>query len=369
MFQTHQSHWNRYHPQFLCCVDIINVPKFLRPSAPKLYSEHANTIQSNPITTLLISSAAIIFQCNRRQWIQNTSQNREYNLNYFVAGLLIITVPSIWSMPTILNQVPLQMPWVTLDPFLFCVHHLDTYPQGDGKLEYPAPLSGRNVGSDFSGKDGWSMYHGSTVGFPSHPHRGFETITIGRQGYIDHSDSLGAKARFGKGDVQWMTAGKGVVHSEMFPLINTAEQNPTELFQIWLNLPAQDKMVDPYFTMFWEDTIQIVDIVDDVGAHSAATSRRRHFQWARSAKTAPNSWASRVESDVRFGAFNLKPTPISLIPAAKDGTNRVLYFFNGVDLAINGQRCTVGHAIQVQPTETLLLEIGDAPVEILTASR
>ena len=75
------------------------------------------------------------------------------------------------------------------------------------------------------------MYHGAKVpGFPSHPHRGFETITIGRQGYIDHSDSLGAKARFGKGDVQWMTAGKGVVHSEMFPLINTKVARGTKIF-------------------------------------------------------------------------------------------------------------------------------------------
>jgi hypothetical protein len=57
------------------------------------------------------------------------------------------------------------------------------------------------------------MYHGRSVpGFPSHPHRGFETVTIVRKGLIDHSDSLGARARFGQGDVQWLTAGQGVVH-------------------------------------------------------------------------------------------------------------------------------------------------------------
>ena len=53
---------------------------------------------------------------------------------------------------TILQQIPLQMPWVTLDPFLFCVHHLDNYPEGDGNLGIVDSLEGRNVGSDFSGK-------------------------------------------------------------------------------------------------------------------------------------------------------------------------------------------------------------------------
>ncbi|MEZ5238989.1 MAG: pirin family protein [Microthrixaceae bacterium] len=62
------------------------------------------------------------------------------------------------------------------------------------------------------------MYHGDSVpGFPAHPHRGFETITYVRRGLIDHSDSLGATARFGRGDTQWLTTGAGVVHSEMFP--------------------------------------------------------------------------------------------------------------------------------------------------------
>ena len=267
---------------------------------------------------------------------------------------------------TIVQQVPLQMQWVTLDPFLFCVHHLDKYPAGNGALGVSTPLTGRNMGSDFSGKDGWSMYHGSSIpGFPSHPHRGFETITIGRQGYIDHSDSLGAKARFGKGDVQWMTAGKGIVHSEMFPMVNTTEGNPTELFQIWLNLPAKDKMVDPYFTMFWEDTIQIVDIVDDVGLHSAIQVVAGTFGTATAPKPPPNSWASRTEADIAIWNIQSEANANLTLPPAKKGTNRVLYFFTGTELSINGQLCSVGHAIQVDPTKELLLENGDAAAEVL----
>ena len=83
-----------------------------------------------------------------------------------------------------------------------------------------ASLAGRNLGQDFEGKDGWRMYHGEIVpGFPQHPHRGFETVTVVRRGLLDHSDSMGATARYGRGDVQWLTAGRGIQHAEMFPLV------------------------------------------------------------------------------------------------------------------------------------------------------
>ena len=140
----------------------------------------------------------------------------------------------------IIQVGPLSNRWQTLDPFLFCVHHDDAYPAGNEALGPAASLAGRNIGQDFAGIDGWRMYHGTTVpGFPQHPHRGFETVTFVRRGFIDHSDSLGATARFGRGDVQWLTAGKGIVHSEMFPLLERDEPNTTELFQIWLNLPIR----------------------------------------------------------------------------------------------------------------------------------
>ena len=77
-------------------------------------------------------------------------------------------------------------------------------------MEPNVSMSGHALGSVMAGKDGWRMYFGRTVlGFPAHPHRSFETITILRKGVVDHSDSLGASARFGEGDVQWLTAGRG----------------------------------------------------------------------------------------------------------------------------------------------------------------
>ena len=144
------------------------------------------------------------------------------------------------STHPILQIQPLGFPWATVDPFLFCAWHDDAYPQGDGEFGPKDSLAGRDIGQDFSRKDGWSMYHGDTVpGFPAHPHRGFETVTFVREGFIDHSDSLGATARFGRGDVQWLTAGAGIVHSEMFPLLKPDASNRLELFQIWVNLPAK----------------------------------------------------------------------------------------------------------------------------------
>ena len=92
------------------------------------------------------------------------------------------------------------------------------------------------------------MYHGDVVpGFPRHPHRGFETVTVVRDGLVDHADSLGAAARYGRGDVQWLTAGSGINHAEMFPLLDENQPNPIDFLQIWLNLPKAKKMVEPRF--------------------------------------------------------------------------------------------------------------------------
>ena len=125
------------------------------------------------------------------------------------------------------NIQPLGFNWPTIDPFLFCVHHLDNYPAGNDQLGPAASLAGRNLGQDFTTKDGWRMYHGEIIpGFPAHPHRGFETVTVVLNGFVDHSDSHGAAGRYGNGDVQWMTAGAGLQHSEMFPLLSQKDGNP-----------------------------------------------------------------------------------------------------------------------------------------------
>lgn len=140
---------------------------------------------------------------------------------------------------SISNIQPIGFHWNTVDPFLFCAHHNDHYPKGNDHQGPDDSLSGRNIGQDFTIKDGWRMYHGERVpGFPEHPHRGFETVTIVLEGFVDHSDSHRASGRYGEGDVQWMTAGSGMQHAEMFPCVYKSRPNPLHLFQVWLNLPA-----------------------------------------------------------------------------------------------------------------------------------
>ncbi|MDR7269450.1 redox-sensitive bicupin YhaK (pirin superfamily) [Pelomonas saccharophila] len=267
---------------------------------------------------------------------------------------------------------PLAMPWETLDPFLFCVHHDDAYPQGNGRHGPDAALlRGRQIGSDFSGQDGWSMYHGQQVpGFPAHPHRGFETVTIVRQGRIDHSDSLGAGARFGGGDVQWLTAGKGIVHAEMFPLLHTDRPNPLELFQIWLNLPADSKMVEPHFTMFWSEDIPRHRCVDQAGRATEVVCIAGDLAAAdrviKPLAPPPDSWASRLNADLAMWTLRLEPGAQWVLPAALgDGTRRKLYFFAGAQISVDGQAVAVGSAIEVKAGAAVRLVNGGEVAELL----
>ena len=262
----------------------------------------------------------------------------------------------------ILHVAPLGQRWQTQDPFLFCVHHLDRYPAGNGRLGPDASLAGRNIGQDFEGKDGWNMYHGDAVpGFPQHPHRGFETVTIVRQGYIDHSDSLGATARFGMGDVQWLTAGAGVVHSEMFPLLDPSAPNTLELFQIWLNLPAKNKLADPYFTMFWEQ---------DLPRHRApgveVTIIAGPLEGLQPLPPPPHSWAAEADADLAIWSIALQDGATWTVPAARDAhTVRTLHQFAGKGLTAAGRDVPGPAAIQVRADQSVTIEATRGPVEIL----
>ncbi|HEY2333201.1 MAG TPA: pirin family protein, partial [Acidimicrobiales bacterium] len=215
--------------------------------------------------------------------------------------------------------------------------------------------------------DGWSMYHGQTVpGFPNHPHRGFETVTFVRKGLIDHADSLGAAARFGRGDLQWVTAGRGIVHSEMFPLLDRERPNPLELFQIWLNLPAADKLVDPYFTMLWAEDIPHLVAKDDQGRGVDVTVIAGRLGGLTPPPPPPSSWASHPESDLAIWHLRLDPgATFTLPPAEGQGTNRVLYVFEGTTATVAGTEVANDTGVVLQADAAVELTAGPVEVEAL----
>jgi quercetin 2,3-dioxygenase len=267
----------------------------------------------------------------------------------------------------IIQISPLGSRWQTKDPFLFCVHHIDNYPQGNERLGPAASLAGHDIGQDFEGKDGWRMYHGDVVpGFPQHPHRGFETVTIVRDGYIDHSDSLGATARFGMGDVQWLTAGAGVVHSEMFPLLNRDKPNRLELFQIWLNLPAKNKLADPYFTMLWDNDIPRRRFKDETGHTVEVTVIAGAIDGVQPLAPPPHSWAANPEAEVAIWSIAIEPGATWIVPpVVRSGVTRTVHVFSGRALTVGDRVVSTPAAIDVRGDQPVPLEAVDGPVEIL----
>ena len=261
---------------------------------------------------------------------------------------------------------PLGFPWETSDPFLFCVHHEDFYPIGNEHMGPNTSLEGRNLGNDFTVKDGFRMYHGQTIpGFPAHPHRGFETVTIAKKGLVDHSDSLGAAGRFGNGDVQWMTAGKGVQHSEMFPLLNQEEENPFELFQIWMNLPKAKKMVEPHFAMLWNEDIPIFSHIDKNDNKTEINVIAGKLEDVEAPSPAPNSWAADINNDVAIWTIKIDANARWSLPKASADANRRLYFYKGSNLKVADQDLPHYHSAHLHANEEVLIENGSAESYLL----
>lgn len=257
------------------------------------------------------------------------------------------------------------MHWKTRDPFLFCAHHDDGYPKANDALGPAASLAGRHLGSDFESVGGWNMYHGDVVpGFPQHPHRGFETVTIVRRGLVDHSDSLGAAARYGRGDVQWLTAGNGIVHAEMFPLLEKNAPNPLELFQVWLNLPAADKLVAPHFSMLWNESIPKHAVLDTNGKPTEVAVIAGRLGPVNAPPPPPKSWAARADSDLAIWTLKMAPGARFTLPAARPGTNRTLYFFRGSRLKVFERAIAGASMIELLDGEAML-ENGPDESELL----
>ncbi|ABR47649.1 Pirin domain protein [Alkaliphilus metalliredigens QYMF] len=223
------------------------------------------------------------------------------------------------------------------DPFLARMHHVDYYPKSNGHMEVPeAQLVGKHSGEDFDFSSDFKMYYGKGVpGFPSHPHRGFETVTVVLQGYVDHSDSDGASGRYGAGDVQWMTAGSGMQHAEMFPLIHDDQENTMELFQIWLNLPSKDKFVKPSYKMLWAEDMKVIEEKDEAGNTATINLIAGSYKGIKSLDPNPDSWANNRDNHVGIWTIQMEPGSSFTLPNISSTLNRNLYFYQGDSITLD----------------------------------
>jgi redox-sensitive bicupin YhaK (pirin superfamily) len=237
------------------------------------------------------------------------------------------------ALAAILHREPSGFPLRTLDPFLFCVFHHDHFPAG-AAANMHAPIRGNGSDFELTKSKPFRMYHGETIpGFPQHPHRGFETITVTLQGLVDHADSMGASGRYGEGDQQWMCAGKGVQHQELFPLVKTKAPNTLKLYQIWLNLAAKDKMCQPEYAMHWAEDVQAVPGEGGARALTYVGSLRG----AKGAAPPPSSWAADAAHQVGVYIVELPPGSSFTLPPVAGGAagapgarvNRMAYVTQG----------------------------------------
>jgi hypothetical protein len=152
----------------------------------------------------------------------------------------------------------------------------------------------------------------------------------------------------------------------MFPLLNADGPNTLELFQIWLNLPSQDKLVPPYFTMFWDPDIPRRRLTDSQGRRVEVTVIAGPIDDVTPLAPPPSSWAARREADLAIWSIALDAGASWTLPAAHDDkTVRTLHVFAGSALRVGGRVVPCPAAIQVRAEQSIPIEAVEGPVEIL----
>lgn len=256
--------------------------------------------------------------------------------------------------------------WITESPFLLTVYHNDVYPPGNEDQGVDRNfLEGRKLGEDFELRDGFRMYHGTSVpGFPAHPHKGCETVTIVLKGVVDHFDSTGSIGRYASGDVQWLTTGNGCQHSEMFPLVHQDKENPLELFQIWLNLSSKGKKADPEYQMFWREDIPEI-ICETNGRKATVKVIAGQINETVAPEPNPASWAKNKNNHVGIYLIHLEPGAVFTLPNVSGTMNRNLYYYNGQSIQIEGATIQVSHRCKLVGDEEITIENGEVESFIL----
>ena len=172
-------------------------------------------------------------------------------------------------------------------------------------------------------------------GVGQHPHRGFETVTIVYQGEVEHKDSTGSGGRIGPGDVQWMTAGGGIIHEEFHSHEFTRRGGTIEMVQLWVNLPAKDKMTPPRYQTLVDAQIPAVPLPQSAGRVRVIAGEFAGARGPASTFTPMNVWDVRL---VNGGEAKF---------AAHEGHTLALVVLHGT-VRVNGASASEGQLVHLE---------------------
>jgi len=192
------------------------------------------------------------------------------------------------------------------------------------------------------------------AGFPSHPHRGFETVTYMLDGHMRHEDSAGNRGDLGPGDVQWMSAARGIIHSEM------PQQSEGRMrgFQLWINLPAKEKMKDPGYRDIPSEQIPTINLDNDGQVRVIAGTLAQ--QSGNTSGAVGGLTTDPLYLDVRLPAGGVFETAIT------PGYNAFLYLYEG-DASVGGDAQALKHrsAGLLSDGDSVRVQAGDAEARFL----
>ena len=157
------------------------------------------------------------------------------------------------------------------------------------------------------------------LGVGEHPHRGFETVTIVYDGEVEHRDSSGASGTVGAGDVQWMTAASGVVHEEFHGRNFAKSGGRFEMVQLWVNLPAKQKMTAPRYQEITREQIPVLSLANDAGTVRVIAGDFANTQGAAKTHSPVNVWDVRLHGNGATATLDI-PEGYTAAVAVLEGT-------------------------------------------------
>jgi redox-sensitive bicupin YhaK (pirin superfamily) len=194
---------------------------------------------------------------------------------------------------------------------------------------------------------------GEAVGAPSHPHRGFETVTYLLSGGMMHADSAGNSGDLNPGDVQWMTAGRGVIHSELPQDHMMKNGGRMHGFQIWVNLPAKDKMMQPRYQDIPSEEIPEVSNEDGT-------------VWAKVIAGEALGISAVIDTVIPITYIHLKLKPGATYSHACEHDHNVMLYVFGGSLAVEGRSLHDGSLGLLSPGESVSMTAEDEGAELLS---